>query len=134
MSAHWALQEACVAALAANAGVKALIGDPARIYDDVPRGPVYPYLTMGEGGETDWSFQGGEGVELRLIATAWSRYAGRKEAKYLIDRIRTVLHDANLVVSGWRLVNLRFESADYARGPGGAYRGTARFRAAMEKD
>jgi hypothetical protein len=133
MSAHWALQEACVAALSADAGVKALFGDPPRLHDDVPRNPVYPFLTVGEGGDVDWSAQGFEGVEVRLIVTAWSRYAGRKEAKDAIHRVRTVLHDASLAVSGWRLINLRCESADYARGPGGAYRGTARFRAAMEK-
>ena len=133
MSAHWLLQEACVAALAANAGVKALFGDPPRIHDDVPRNPVYPFLTVGEGGETDWSFQSVDGVEARIVVSAWSRYAGRKEVKDAIDRIRTVLHDASLSLSGWHLINLRFESAEYARGPGGAYRGTARFRAALEK-
>jgi hypothetical protein len=133
MSAHWALQEACAAALAADAGVRALIGDPARIHDDVPRNPVYPFVTTGEGGETDWSVQGFEGVEARLSVTAWSRYAGRKEAKEIVDRVRTVLHDAALSLTGWRLINLRFEAADYARGPGGSYRGQARFRAALEK-
>jgi hypothetical protein len=133
MSAHWGLQEACVAALAADAGVRALAGDPARIHDDVPRNPVYPFLTVGEGSETDWSVQGSEGIEARILISAWSRYAGRKEVKDLIHRVRTVLHDASLGLTAWRLINLRMESADYARGPGGAYRGTARFRAAMEK-
>lgn len=133
MSAHWATQEAMVAALAADASVKALIGDPARIHDDVPRNPVYPFLTVGEGGEVDWSVQGSDGLEARVIVTAWSRYAGRKEAKDLMHRVRSVLHDAALNVSGWRLINLRCESADYARGPGGAYRATARFRVVLEK-
>lgn len=133
MSAHWALQQAMVAALSADAGVKALLGDPPRIHDDVPRNPAYPFLTVGEGGETDWSFQDVEGLECRVVLTAWSRYAGRKEVKDAIDRIRTVLHDASLSVTGWRLINLRFDSAEYARGPGGAYRGTARFRAVLER-
>jgi Protein of unknown function (DUF3168) len=133
MSAHWPLQEAMAAALGADAGVKALIGDPARIYDDVPRNPAFPYAVIGEGGETDWSSQSSEGVEARMTVTAWSRYAGRKEAKQIMDRIRTVLHDANLAVAGWRLINLRCENAEFGRGPGGAYRGQARFRAVLEK-
>jgi hypothetical protein len=133
MSAHWPLQEAMVAALSADAALKAMIGDPARIYDDVPRNPVYPFATVGEGGEADWSFQSSEGVEARMTVTAWSRYAGRKEAKQIIDRIQTVLHDAGLGVVGWRLVNLRCETTEFGRAPGGAYRGQARFRAALEK-
>lgn len=133
MSAHWPLQEAMAAALAADSGMKALVGDPVRLHDDVPRNPVYPFLTLGEGGEIDWSVQGFEGVEVRAVATVWSRYAGRKEVKLIVDRIRIVLHDASLAVSGWRLVNLRRESTEFARGPGGAYRGVARFRAVLEK-
>jgi hypothetical protein len=133
MSAHWALQEAMVAALSADATMKTLIGDPARIHDDVPRNPVYPFVTVGEGGETDWSMQGFEGVECRVVLSVWSRYAGRKEAKQIIDRIRMVLHDAGLSVTGWRLINLRCESTEFTRSPGGAYRGQARFRAVLEK-
>lgn len=103
MSAHWALQEALAAALSADATMKTLAGDPVRIHDDVPRNPVYPFVTVGEGGEIDWSVQGAEGVECRAVLSAWSRYAGRKEAKLIVDRIRTVLHDAALSVTGWPL-------------------------------
>ena len=133
MSAHWALQEAMVAALAADGDIQASLGDPARIHDDVPRAPVYPFLTVGDGGETDWSAQGSEGVECRMLVSVWSRYAGRKEAKSIAGRVRTALHDANLTVAGWRLINLRCESSEFTRGPGGAYRGQLRFRAVLEK-
>jgi hypothetical protein len=133
MSAHWALQEAAVAALAADAALKALIGDPPRIYDDAPRGVAFPYVSLGEGAEGDWSAQSGEGVECRLILHAWSRYAGRQEVKAILSRIRTVLHDANLTVAGWRLINLRCEAVEYPRGGESAYHGLARFRAALEQ-
>jgi hypothetical protein len=132
MSAHWALQEALVTALAADAGLKALIGDPARIYDGAPRGVAFPYLSIGAGAEGDWSVQSGEGVECRLILHAWSRYAGRKEIKDILGRVRTVLHDASLGVAGWRLINLRCEAVEYPRTAEGAFHGLARFRAALE--
>lgn len=133
MSAHLALQEAALAALAADADIKSLIGDPARVYDDVPRTPVFPYVTIGEGSETDWSAQSGEGVECRLILNVWSRYAGRREVKRILARIRAVLHDADLSLTGWRLINLRNETLEFARGPGGGtYYGLIRFRATIE--
>jgi hypothetical protein len=132
MSAHWALQEAAVAALAADASLKALIGDPARIYDGAPRGVEFPYISVGEGVESDWSVQTGEGVECRLILHAWSRYAGRKEIKDILNRVRTVLHDAALTPAGWRMINLRCEAVEYPRGTDGAVHGLARFRACLE--
>ena len=43
MTGAWALQEAIYAALAADAGVKAVLGDPARIYDDAPPEAIFRF-------------------------------------------------------------------------------------------
>jgi hypothetical protein len=133
MSAALALQEAVFAALAADAGIKALIGDPARLYDDVPRDAAYPYVTIGEAREEDWSTKTEEGSEHRLVFYVWSRYGGRREVKQILSRIRTVLHDASPGVSGYALINLRCEAMEAFRaGDARSYRGVARYRAAME--
>lgn len=39
---------AITAALKASTAVKALCGDPARIYDTVPGNPTYPYIRVGD--------------------------------------------------------------------------------------
>ena len=62
----------------------------------------------------------------------WSRYRGSKEAKEIMDRIHTLLHDSSLTVSGTNLINLRFEFSDLVRDPDGITRhGIMRFRAIL---
>jgi hypothetical protein len=47
MSAERALAAAIRARAMADSSVKAALGDPARLYDDPPPDPVFPYLTIG---------------------------------------------------------------------------------------
>ena len=50
--------------------------------------------------------------------------------KNIMDRIHDLLHDSNLSVTGFNLVNLRFEFSDILRDPDGITRhGVMRFRA-----
>ena len=47
MSGHEnALQKALIAHLRTDATLKALLGDPARIWDQAPRGAAYPHLLI----------------------------------------------------------------------------------------
>ena len=46
-SASWALQQSIFATLSADTPLLALLGG-ARIYDDVPQGAAFPYLTFGQ--------------------------------------------------------------------------------------
>ena len=43
------------AALSASSDLQALIGDPPRLFDFVPRDSVFPYVVLGDGSESDWS-------------------------------------------------------------------------------
>ena len=55
---------------------------------------------------------------------------GAKETKNIMDRIHDLLHDSSLSVTGFNLVNLRFEFSDILRDPDGVTRhGVMRFRA-----
>ncbi len=130
-SAALALQKAVYAALAADDGVGALIGD--RIYDGAPRNAVFPYLTIGQTTQTDWSTGTEDGTEHRLTLDVWSRQGGKSECHAIADTIRVALHDAALALDGHALVNLRFETADIARDPDGiTFHGRLRFRAVTE--
>ena len=46
MSASWALQQAVYAELVVNSGIMAVLGDPPRVYDAVPRDAVFPYAAI----------------------------------------------------------------------------------------
>jgi hypothetical protein len=131
----FALQQAIVTALSADAGVKALLGDPPRLYDDVPRKSAFPYATLGEGELQPWDTASERGFAHALMFHVWSRYGGRKEAKAVLDALYAVLHDASLSLAGHRLVNLRFEFADIFRDADGeTYHAVARYRAVTETD
>ncbi len=130
-SAALALQTAVYAALVADAGVGALIGD--RIYDGAPRTAVFPYVTIGRTTVADWSTGTEDGSEHRLILDIWSRQQGKSECAAIAGTIRAVLHDAALALAGHALVALRFVSAEIARDPDGiTMHGVLRFRAVTE--
>lgn len=131
-SASFALQSAVFAALAADAPLAALLGD-ARIYDDVPPRPAYPYLTFGQSSERDWSTGTDPGTEHVLTLHVWSKAAGRKEAQAIATAAEAALHDRTLTLAGHRLVNLRHEYSEVRREPDGeTMHGIIRFRAVTE--
>jgi Protein of unknown function (DUF3168) len=126
-----ALQKAVFAALAADGGVGALIGE--RIYDAPPRAAAFPYLSFGEARTTDWSTGTETGAEHRVTFDVWSRERGKSECWTIMDAVQAVLHDASLALDGYQLVNLRFETADARRDPDGiTWHGVMRFRAVTE--
>lgn len=131
--APWALQKSVYQTLFSDSGLKALIGDPPRLYDDVPEDPVYPYLSLGEVQLSDWSTASDTGLEQRLSFHAFSRYGGRKEVQEILTALYLILHDAALSVDGNSLVTLRFEFAQILReSDGETFHGVARYRARTE--
>ncbi len=124
-----ALQTAIYASLRDDAAVRLVLGDPARIYDDPPNRPVFPYAAFGDARVSQ--LPGAEGFyehDVRLRVS--SRYRGRREARLAVAAIRDALHDADLALVGARLVSLRFVFADILRRPDGeTFEGVVRFRA-----
>ena len=131
-SSSWALQQAIYATLAADAALIALIGPP-RLYDDVPPGAQFPYLTLGQSITRDWSTSSERGDEHTLTLHVWSRAGGRREVHEIMGVVKTVLHDRALALSGHRLVNLRHDRSESSREPDGkTYHGLVRLRAVTE--
>ncbi len=131
-SATWHLQQALHAALAADAEVISLLGG-ARIYDDVPQGAAFPYITLASFTLRDWATSTEPGAEITFTINVWSRGAGHKQAHLLAEAVRAALHEAPLTIAAHHLVNLRHESSDTHRErDGDTYRVTARFRAVLE--
>lgn len=133
MSAERALMSAIRAAALAHADVQAVLGDPARLYDDPPPNPVFPYVTLGrlETRATDAS--GAPALEHAVTLHAWSRYGGRAEALDVIDALRTALHDVDLDLDERRLVFLFASFSDVFRsGDGRTTHGVLRLRALTE--
>jgi hypothetical protein len=128
----WALQQSIYATLASDAAVLTLLGGP-RIYDDVPQGAAFPYLTIGQSTLRDWSTGSEDGHEHTLTLHVWSREKGRKQTHALMGAVHDALHDRDLALEGHRLVNLRHELSEARREPDGdTYHGIVRYRAVTE--
>lgn len=131
MDADLALQKAIYAKLKNDADIAALVG--TRIYDNVPGDTGFPYLTLGDAQVTDWGAGDVAGAEHHLPFNVYTRGGGRAEAKAIMGTVNAALKDAELTLEGYRLVNLRFLSAETAReADGTTWRGTIRFRAVTE--
>jgi len=100
------------------------------VYDEVIEGNPYPFITLGEETTVDYSTKTATGSETTINIHIWSQYKGSKETKNILDKIHDLLHDSNLTVTGFNLINLRFEYSDIMRDPDGITRhGVMRFRA-----
>ncbi len=130
--AGFALQSAIVAHLKADAGLKALIGDPPRVIDGPSRGKAFPFVSYDETRETPLPAAPGH-VEHDIRLSIHSRYEGRREAKEIATAIVSTLNDASLAVAGRRLVSLRAVYSDvFYRQDADAHHGILRFRAVTE--
>jgi hypothetical protein len=100
------------------------------VYDEVIEGNTYPFITLGEETTIDYSTKTATGGETTINIHIWSQYKGSKQTKEIMDKVHDLLHDSNLSVTGFNLINLRFEYSDIMRDPDGITRhGVMRFRA-----
>ena len=131
-SASAALRAAIHDALTADGALTALLGGP-KVFDEVPRGAAFPYVTLGEARVTDFSTGTEPGEEHQITLHAWSRQGGHREAHLISGALLQALDDAPLALTDHRLVNLRFATADVRRETDGrTYHALVRFRAMTE--
>jgi hypothetical protein len=100
--AEWALQSAVRAVLVADPGVQAWLGDPARVYDEAPHDPAFPYLTFGRAEHQPLDGDAAGPVEQTLHVHLWSRYFGRRESKEVAAAVRAALQGADIAADGYR--------------------------------
>ena len=125
---HFALQQTIFTTLNNDNTLTSTLG--AIIADDVPHGTAYPFVQIGEGRGSDYSTKDIDGGDFVFELHIWSQYKGSKECKQIMDRCHDLLHDSSLSVSGFNLINLRFDFSDIMRDSDGSTRhGVMRFRA-----
>ncbi|MDO1558116.1 DUF3168 domain-containing protein [Brevundimonas sp. 2R-24] len=110
-----ALQRGLIDHLRGDAALKALLGDPARIWDQPPEKPLYPYLVLGRLEARSLEGLAG-GLEQALTLTCVSRFGGAEEAKAVTAAVRARLHDADLTLEAHRLVSAAVTYSDVFRG------------------
>lgn len=102
------------------------------VFDDVPEGTEYPYITIGEDTAIDVSTKDKTHFEHTLTIHAWSQYRGRRDIKELMEQVHNALHNVDLSVTGASLCNLRQEfQTTLLENDGITRHGVMRFRAVV---
>ncbi len=109
-----ALQKALIDTLRADAGIKAVLGDPARAWDEPPTPAAYPHLLIGRSESRPYGAEGGA-TEHIVTLTCRSQYGGVEEAKAVTAAVRAALHEQAPAMEGGRIVNLRVTYVDVFR-------------------
>jgi hypothetical protein len=123
-----AIQQAIYDALSADAGVTALLG-AGKIFDSVPQGTAYPYVTIGDDNFDDAGSHSSPGVSAKVVIDTWTQYSGRKQAKAIQDAIYDRLHEGDLAVAGHHFVLCRQEFSTVMKDDDGiTHHGVQRFR------
>jgi hypothetical protein len=99
------------------------------VYDRVPDGSSFPYVTIGEADCRDWSSVTANGIESELTLFVYSRGGGRKQALEIMERIYALLHEGSFSMTGHSLIQSRFERSDVRLlNDGHTYRGSMGLR------
>jgi hypothetical protein len=131
-AASWALQRSVYQALASSAKLTSLLGGD-RIYSNPPPAAEFPFITLGQTANLDWSTGTEDGTEYSLTLHVWSRADNSVEVHEIIQVIRMVLYDQPLTLDDHSLVNLRHEFTEARIDPDGeTLHGIVRYRAVTE--
>ncbi|MFQ6016774.1 MAG: DUF3168 domain-containing protein [Kiloniellaceae bacterium] len=130
---QWPLQQAVYTALAGDAALLGLIGNPARVFDHAPQDSAFPYVVIGEATSGAFDTKTEDGMEQALTIHTWSRYRGLKETKQIMAAVLDALDQQALTVPGHELILLRFTFGATFLDPDGLTRhGVQRFRAVTQ--
>ena len=110
--ATYAVQEAAFARLGAELA-------PTVVYNHVPQGTAFPYVTLSETFTVDDGTKTDHGQDHTLTVQVFSAYRGEKEALLLASRVYAALHEATLTLSGHDNWLLRFENQTVIPEPDG---------------
>lgn len=135
MSAETAVQAALMAALRMDAGVQAIFGADARIYDDETEAPTFPFARLERHECRPAGASGGEALEHVITLAVSSRYGGLREAKAALGALRAAVEGTDWTGAGRHIVLAYTTYADAMRQfDRRAFRGVIRFRIISEEE
>lgn len=117
MAALLELQGAIVAALKGDSAVASIVG--AKVYDEVPPAPAYPYLSIGAVTELQDDADCIEATEVSFRLDAWSNAVGFPEVTRLADAVRSALRGFDPTLATAAVASFEHRRTDRLRDPGG---------------
>lgn len=90
----WPIQQAVYTALAA-------VPATYPVYDAVPQGTAYPYLTLGDDDALPDEEISDLSADIAMRVNAWSRYTGKKQVRAMLEFVRSRLHGQDIGAGVW---------------------------------
>lgn len=104
------------------------------VYDDVPQGADFPYVSIGDDTLIPFDQDACLGAEATVTLHTWSRERGRKQTKMIQGVLYDALHRYALQVDGSHTVDCLWEMSESFLDPDGHTRhGVSRFRVLLQK-
>lgn len=117
MSAASPMDEIHAAVYEVLSGDATLAGMVSGVWDEVPEGTAYPYVTIGEDLEQPDNSHDRHGWQTVLTLHVWSKRRGSTEAKRIASRVIALLDHQPLTVDGYHHVVTRYEFSQTLRDP-----------------
>jgi len=131
-AASWALQRSIYETLSSAPELMSRLGGDG-IYSNPPPAAEFPFITIGQTVNLDWSTGTEDGNEHDVTLHIWSRADSALEVYEITEIVRNLLHDQALTLDGHDLVNLRHEFSQARIDPDGeTLHGIVRYRAVTE--
>lgn len=120
--------------LRADAGVRAVLGNPARVFDaDVER-PAYPFLEIARHAMEDIGGADAPACRHELDLAVMTSVGGRDEAKEAAAAVQDVIDGGALSIDGFRCVLCMVSFVDVVRASVHHWRALIRVRAIVEPE
>lgn len=106
------IQAALYARLSGDATLTGLLGHRAGqngVYDDVPENALYPHVVIGEAIETPDGAHDRFGAQVVVTIHVWVEARGFKTAYPIVRRLRALLDEQPLPITGHHTVSVRWE-------------------------
>ena len=112
-----------------------LMGQISGVFNHVPQDTAFPYVIIEKMVSQDHSTMTSTAEEIAVTLSVFSRTRGSKEALTIMARVKALLHQASLSLTGCALIYLRFDSSDIAQVEEGlTWQATITFNALIEED
>lgn len=108
---HSPLADTLISKLAADTGIQALLGNPARVYDHRPAMASFPYAVIAQGEARDMGTKTLAAVSHGVNVEIFSRQRSGKECRQVLAAIKTALHDASVTLAAGSLSRCQEEFA-----------------------
>lgn len=127
------LQRAIVTRLKSDTDLQALISNPIRLFQDVPPGPTFPYLTIGQSQRIPDEAECIPGSIVFTDLNFYTRAPGYEQVKLIGAVLVEALHDATLTLSEHWCRQIKVDNEQYFVAPDNLTKhGLLTFRALVE--